>query len=79
MSYLKPVIVTNCIETARIVEANNTGWVTEDKVEAVAEKIKQLCNTPDEVMKIKTKMEDARSRNLWISRAEKVIKDLEKV
>lgn len=79
MSYLKPVLVTNCIETARIVEENNTGWITEDTVDAVAEKINQLCNNPSEVMKIKSKMEEARKKNLWLSRAEKVIKDLEGV
>lgn len=79
MSYLKPVLVTNCIETARIVEENNTGWVTKDTVDAVADKIKELCYNPTEVMKVKEGMENARNNNLWHSRAEIVISDLEGV
>ena len=79
MSYLKPVLVTNCTETARIVNENNTGWVTEDTVDAVAEKIMYLCSNPDEVMKVKESMKQARQNNLWRSRAEKVILDLERI
>ena len=79
MSYLKPVLVTNCTETARIVNENNTGWVTEDTVDAVAEKIMYLCNNPDEVKKVKEGMKHARQNNLWRSRAEKVILDLERI
>lgn len=76
MSYLKPILVTNCTETARIVEKNNAGWIIEDKVEAVAERIKDLCNNPNEVIKVRAGMENARHNNLWRSRAEKVISDL---
>ncbi len=79
MSYLKPVLVTNCTETARNVEENNVGWVVKDTVDAVAEKIEYLCGHPEEVLTVRTCMEKARSNNLWISRAEKVIKDFEGV
>ncbi len=79
MSYLKPILVTDCTETARVVNDNQAGWVTEADVESVVHKLKELCDHPDEISRIKTHMEDARRNNLWISRAQKVIRDLEQI
>ncbi|MBQ6383203.1 MAG: glycosyltransferase [Clostridia bacterium] len=79
ISYLKPVLVTNCTETERIVKENRTGWVVEDNAESIADKLQYLYNHPDEVKDIRDGMKNARSRNLWVSRAEKVIADLEKI
>lgn len=78
MSYLKPMLVTNCKETARVVNDNRVGWVVQDTVESIAEQIAYLCANSDEITKVKGQMETARSNNLWISRARKVINDLEK-
>lgn len=79
MSYLKPVLVTNCTETERIVKDNHIGWVVEDSTEAVAAKVEYLCEHTDEVLEVRAGMERVRSNNLWASRAQKVIKDLEGV
>lgn len=77
MSYLKPILVTNCTETARIVEENKVGWVVEDNVDAIANKIRFLMGHPEEIMRVREHMEEARSSNLWVSRAKKVLQDLE--
>lgn len=77
ISYLKPLLVTDCVETARVVRDNNIGWIVKDNIEEVADKIKYLCDNPNEVRQIKEKMEIARDNNLWIKRAEKVLNDFE--
>lgn len=79
MSYLKPVLVTNCTETARIVEENHTGWVVQDSIDAVAEKIMYLAGHPNEILKVCGHMEEARANNLWISRSKKVLRDLDAI
>ncbi|MBP5186575.1 MAG: glycosyltransferase [Clostridiales bacterium] len=77
-SYLKPMLVTNCTETARIVNDNHAGWVTDDNVESVCERIIHLCENPDEVLNIRDNMKEARDNNLWINRAKQVIEDLKR-
>ena len=76
ISYLKPILVTNCTETAKIVESNHVGWITEDNAENVYQQLQELCTQPEEILKVREHMKDARSQNLWISRAEKVVNDL---
>ena len=77
-SYLKPMLVTNCTETARIVNDNHAGWVTDDNVESVCDQIIHLCENPDEVLNIRDNMKEARDNNLWINRAKQVIEDLKR-
>lgn len=79
ISYLKPILVTNCTETAKIVEENKVGWVAKDTVESVVEMLENLCDHPEEIKRVKNHMQEARSNNLWSSRAEKVIEDLLKI
>lgn len=78
MSYLKPIFVTNCTETARVVEENNVGWVVNDNVDDVIKKLDELYNNQDEILKIMNNMKEARSKNLWKSRARKVVEDLDR-
>lgn len=79
ISYLKPILVTDCIETARVVTDNHVGWVVKDDVESVAAQIEFLCNHPEEIERIKSGMHVARNNNLWVSRAKKVIQDLDNI
>ena len=79
ISYLKPILVTDCTETARVVEGNNVGWVCKDSVDDVVAKIEHIIDHPDEVESIRQGMEKARENNLWISRTKKVILDLQEV
>lgn len=79
ISYLKPILVTDCTETARIVEDNHVGWVTKDDISSVFHKLAELCDNPEEIIRIRENMKEARNNNLWSSRAEKVIRDLETV
>ena len=76
MSYLKPIVVTNCTETARVVEENGIGWVTNDNVDSIVEKLEDLCNHPEMILKVREQVKKARDNNLWSSRAKKVIYDL---
>lgn len=79
ISYLKPILVTDCTETARIVMDDKIGWVTKDNVDSVVEQLEYLCANPKEIINVKENMETARSNNLWSSRAEKVINDLNNI
>ena len=79
LSYLKPVLVTDCTETAKIIRDNQIGWIVKDDPDCIANKIQELCSYPDEIYGVKEHMKTARSNNLWSSRAEKVIKDLESI
>ena len=76
ISYLKPVLVTDCTETAKIVDSNHVGWVTKDDVESVYQKLQDLCDNPEKIIMVREHMKEVRGSNLWISRAEKVISDL---
>ncbi len=79
ISYLKPILVTDSTETARIINDNHVGWVVNSTSEAVAEKIKELSTNPSEIVKIRNHMGEARSSNLWTSRSEKVLSDLNEI
>ena len=79
ISYLKPILVTNCTETARIVIENRCGWVVEDNAESVADQILALTGNTDEIYSIKKRMHSTREHNLWQTRALKVIDDLNEV
>lgn len=79
MSYLKPMLVTECTETAKIVEKNQVGWVEKDDIDSVAERISWLCNHPEEVLKVKAGMKKARNNNLWINRAKRVVSELDAI
>lgn len=79
ISYLKPMLVTNCTETAKIVNDNQIGWVVEDNVDDVAEKIKDIILHPDDIMVKKEKMEVVRENNLWVSRARKILNELSEI
>lgn len=76
MSYLKPMVVTDCTETARIVEENQIGWVTKADEDSVASLLKDICEHPDEIVLTKKRMKESRENNLWISRAQKVVTEL---
>lgn len=75
-SYGKPILVTNCTETARIIEETYAGWVTNDDVLSVTSEIKSICNNTEELLYRKKMAQKARSENLWVRRAETVINDL---
>lgn len=76
MSYGKPMLVTDCTETARIVRENRVGWVTKDDPDSVERQLAELCDHPEKVLQVRSHMDEARRRNLWASRAEKVLADL---
>lgn len=78
LSYLKPILVTNCTETARIITENHIGWVVEENSQSISRKLLELADNPGEIHEIRKGIEDAREKNLWIHRAEKVIHDLSK-
>lgn len=77
ISYLKPIIVTDCTETARIIRDNHVGWVTKDDLESIVDQLRELCDHPEEILKVSHSMDEVRSNNLWSRRAEKVIRDFE--
>ena len=79
ISYLKPILATNCTETAKIVKGNQAGWIVKDDVDSVAEKLRELCDHPEEILRVREGLGEVRARNQWSSRAEKVIDDLEKI
>ncbi len=79
ISYLKPMVVTDCTETANIVRVNNAGWVVKDNVEEIVDIIVRLCDDHSEIDRVKNNMLKAREDNLWIERAKRVVSDLEAI
>lgn len=77
ISYLKPVLVTDCTETARVVSENNIGWIVHDNVDSIVKELDYLENHKQEIINIKNNMKRVRNENLWESRARKIINDLE--
>ena len=78
ISYLKPILVTDCTETARIIAENHVGWVAKDDVQSIQKKLEELCSHPEEIKRVRAYMTEVRKNNLWTCRAEKVINDFEK-
>lgn len=76
ISYLKPILVTDCTETARIVEENRVGWVVKDDVESITRQLRALCDHPEQIEAMRAGMAGAREANLWTARARRVIEDL---
>lgn len=79
MSYLKPMLVTDCIETAKVINDNKVGWVVEDNVDSLVKKLDEICNHPKAIERVRGNMAEARSNNLWRRRAEKVVCDLSQI
>ena len=79
ISYLRPIFVTNCTETARIVNDNQIGWIVEDDIDSIVNKLTELCSHPEDILTVSQNMFEARNRNLWTSRAQKVIQDFETI
>ena len=79
ISYLKPILVTNCTETARVVAGNNVGWVCKDNVDSIVCALEHVINNIDEIKEIKSHITEVRADNLWIERAKKVISDLSNI
>ena len=77
ISYLKPILATNCTETARVISENNIGWVVEDNVDSILKQLEYLEKNKQEIINIKNNMKRVRDENLWECRANKIIKDLE--
>lgn len=79
MSYLKPMLVTDCIETAKVVNENKVGWVVKDNANDIANALVELSNNPSLVSSYRECMITARATNLWTIRAKKVIEELMEV
>lgn len=77
LSYLKPVLVTDCVETGKIVRDNHIGWVVNDDVNSIAQKIEYLYYNKHEIAQLTKDCAIARQKNTWQVRAKMVINILE--
>lgn len=76
ISFGKPVLVTNCHETEKVVLENQVGWSAPDNAQSVCEKIIFLYENQEEIYEKKRYCKEACVRNLWKNRAEAVIRVL---
>lgn len=75
VSYLKPIVSTNCDEIQKIVKENNIGLVIEDNPEQLIKGIEKLLNDNQKFQEYKKKCKLMRENNTWSKRAETIIRD----
>ena len=74
LSYGRPLLVTDCTETARIVRDAGAGFVVDDTAEALAEGIGRLFGAPAaELDALSEAARVAAERNSWHARARQVL------
>ena len=77
LSYHLPMVVTDCLETARFVSENNLGVVTKSDAEDFAQGIMKLAADVSLRQAIKSQARCVLADgNLWVDRARQVIRDL---
>lgn len=74
LSYGRPLLVTDCIEQARIVERSGAGLVVEDSVESLADGIGRLFEAaPSYLDELSAAARVAAEKNSWHVRARRVV------
>lgn len=73
ISYGKPILVTNCHETEKVILKNQVGWSVPDNVSSVYSKILFLYEHQKEIYKKQSFCKKACINNLWINRAKEVL------
>ena len=73
VSYLKPILSTNCNETKNIILNGNIGWVTNDNYLDFSKTLLYINSHREEIIKFKNNCEKFRNENTWEKRAETVI------
>ena len=79
LSYLKPILATDCIETAKVINENQIGWVVKDNASDIASVLQKLNDNSEIGDSVKANMTLARDNNLWTKRAEKVVRELSEI
>lgn len=73
ISYGKPVLVTNCYETEKVVLENKVGWSVPDNTLSVYNKVLFLYEHQEEIYEKRSFCKTACINNLWITRAKEVL------
>ncbi|HET8571332.1 MAG TPA: glycosyltransferase [Candidatus Limnocylindria bacterium] len=74
LSYGRPLLVTDCTETARIVEDSGAGYVVPDTAEGLADGIRRLfASSGEELDALSAATAVAAERNSWHARARQVL------
>lgn len=74
LSYGRPLLVTDCTETARIVHDAGAGLVVDDSTDALADGIRQIFSAPPaELDAWSEAAREAATRESWRSRAQRVV------
>ena len=76
LAHEKPVLVTKGIEFADFVVSNNIGWEVNNSAEEISNLLTHLIDCPDELEEKMECCKDAKHKNTWMQRANKVAKDL---
>ncbi len=76
VSYKKPVLTTNCTESAAFVERNKIGFVVDDNVESMSQGILRFYHSKQKMEDFRGSLEKTFLENRWDARAKKIIEDL---
>jgi hypothetical protein len=77
LAYGRPLIVTDCVEQARVVNDASAGIVTPDDVPAMADAIGRLASAPaDELDRWSSNAQAAARRASWSARAASIVRAL---
>lgn len=78
VSFDKPIVATNCTEMKSFICKNQVGYVVEDNIESLSNKIIELNENRGTVIKVKNQCAKVAKENTWESRAQRVIEVLNK-
>lgn len=76
LSKCKPVISTNCTESAQFIEKNGIGIIVEDNVESLVMGINKIISDQDGYNLLLENCAKTRAENTWEERVKKVVHDL---
>lgn len=76
VSYLKPVISTNCCEMKKIVTQNEIGIVTGDTSEEFEQAVRTMISNKKQFIEYKNNCFYMRKNNTWSKRVETIVEDL---
>lgn len=76
ISYNKPILVTDCYETEKVILDNEIGWSVHDNISDVSNKLIYLWKNQKEVYKKRLNCKQVCVDNSWINRAKKVVEVL---
>ncbi len=76
ISYMLPIVATNCTESAQFIEKNGIGIIVEDNVDSLVMGINKIISDQDGYNLLLENCAKTKAENTWEERVKKVVHDL---